>query len=228
MLYYVSRNYEDIIKKFVPRIPNNPMPDEDVTIERICLSKSISGCFNAASWGNMMRGDFEVYRLYCFDEKDIQEENFIDTEILWKEELVPDAGLTEEVWVINQELIPVNIQYFIITSFERKTSVLLSYEQSKTGVIPENAHKRWIKEIHEIEFIPENEMFIGSVLPNNYMLTDFFLRDFIPFEFEEVRSFSGDDMEVCFNEERNEILFSKKVYISLKCLEKFKEERLST
>lgn len=221
MLYYVDRNFEKIIDEFVPQIPKYPMQGENTNTERICLCKNVKGCLNAASWGNegiADRGDFEIYRLYCFDEKDIQEGNLIDTDTLWKEELVPDAYLTDEVWVVNQNLKPVEMKYIRLGNFYLDTHPILGYSEFEKYKdadywdVP--AEKlRLIQEINVYD-VSEDDLFYTNKLENDYMLDIITILNFVP---EEAFWY--------FDEEENCFQFHEGVYISKRYLEEFLEEQ---
>lgn len=228
MLYYIDRNYEKIVKKFIPQIPHNYMQNEDHITARICLSKNIQGCFNAASWGKsgiFERGEFEVYRLYCFDEKDIEEGNLIDSMRLYREGLVPDADLTEEVWVINQELTPVDIKYFVLptNAIGCEEAFLLTYEQEQivdnTGDIPENCSSLQILQICEdlLEFLSEDEILVTARLENYYLLNQYSLKDFIPKEYDAI---------VPWDEDSDSFTFGQEIYFSLRHLMRFRKEQI--
>lgn len=134
MLYYVDISSQPLIEEFVPRIPEHRMSDEDAEIERICLAKTIEGCFSASSEleelvSRHKHCPYEVFRLYVFDEKDIQKGNLTDSELLWKEQLVPDANLTGEVWIEKQTLIPKEVKYISVNNLSCKQLVILSPEE---------------------------------------------------------------------------------------------------
>lgn len=215
MLYYVDKCYEEIIKEFVPQIPKNTMMDEDDITARICLSKNIQGCLNAASWGKnqlFYRSELEVFRLYTFDEKDILEENLIDTKILWKENFVPDAYLTDEVWVVNQNLKPSNISYFILgTDIGEDDQPILTYPEylkyEETYEVPDSAYIAHLVQITDITFLNESDLFIGKILKNIYELDRYSIKNFIPIE-----------VSYEYDEFYDKFIFDKSVYISLKHL----------
>ena len=133
MLYYVDRSYEQKIKEFVPKIPNATMQGENETIERICLCPTIEDCIYAASWGHSnisYRNINEVFRVYEFDENDICKKNIINSDELWSKQLVPDAYITNEIWVIKQILKPKNIFYIRIGEyFDTKIIPILTKEE---------------------------------------------------------------------------------------------------
>jgi hypothetical protein len=122
MFYYLDRGFEPLVDLFTPHIPSHKMLCEDRKIPRICLCETIEGCLMAAPWGHKLimnnRGLHEIYRLYEFDEWDIEDENLVDSETLDEFELVPDAFETGEVWVKNQTLKPSRIRYLKIKDLD--------------------------------------------------------------------------------------------------------------
>ncbi len=137
MLYYIDVSSKPIIEEFIPRIPENRMDDEDAETERICLAKTLEGCFSASSeleelYSRHKSCPNEIFRVYVFDENDIlKEENFTDSYVLWHDGLVPDANITGEVWIENQILIPKEIRYISVKNLEQKRVIQLSYEEFK-------------------------------------------------------------------------------------------------
>lgn len=133
MLYYLDTSNHKPIKEFVPRIPVNRLATEDFTTKRICLAKTIEGCFVAsAEMENFLsrheRCPDEVFMLYCFDENDIKSENLVDSYELWSKSLVSDAYISGEVWVINQNLIPKEIKYVSVKSYEYDVVASLCFD----------------------------------------------------------------------------------------------------
>ena len=115
LLYHLSLEVDNIIKLFSPQIPNEifALEDgEDLTIPRICVSKSIEGCCSAAPWGGYgFENEFEdsneiMIRVYEFDSCDIEEQNLITSKELYEKDLVRDSNYTEEYWIINQSIKP--------------------------------------------------------------------------------------------------------------------------
>lgn len=134
MFYYVDVATQPIVDEFVPHVPENRMDDEDAEIERICLGKTLEGCFSASSELECFSTRYEkcpyyILRLYVFDENDIKPEHITDSYTLWHDVLVPDANLTGEIWVERQVLKPKEIKYFSVTQYEEKGVVQLSFEE---------------------------------------------------------------------------------------------------
>ena len=123
---------------FSPRVPDIRGAHEDNTTPRICLSSSISGCISAVPWGGL---DFESifietsngYRsypikVYEFDTEDIHEGNLITPNELYEQDLVRDALINEEYWVINQNLTPRKIYFIGVDNFEETVHDCISYD----------------------------------------------------------------------------------------------------
>lgn len=154
MLYYVDRSYEDIIEEFVPKIPSATMDGENHSIPRICLCPTIEDCINAASWGHsnlIYRKPNEVFRVYMFDEKDIKKENYMNSNELWEQGLVPDAYITNEIWVINQKLKPIDVYYIRIG------------EYFDTSYVPILTKEEYIKE-EKGEYVDYSNIYTWEIL----------------------------------------------------------------
>jgi len=107
ILYHASLDL-NIVEEFVPRVPSQAIRyiHEDGTIERICVTSSISGALTAAPWGG---SDFtenidlfptnRLIRIYEFDTEKIAEESIIKPEYLYENDLVRDAEITGEHWI---------------------------------------------------------------------------------------------------------------------------------
>lgn len=190
MLYYIDVSSQPIVEEFIPRIPQSRMLGEDDKIPRICLSKTLEGCCSASP---ELEGLFprhascpdEVFRLYVFDENEIQEENLIDSEYLWKNSLVQDAYITKEVWIKNQNLKPKEIKYFSINELKIKRVAMLSFEE----------FKEYEKEFHILEIFKEKE---------NIPLEDFVKLTGDNIEAKKVFY----DIDICFYN-NDELLFPK-------------------
>lgn len=101
-----------------PRIPrtiikNNEFSENNL-IKRICFSTSIQGCATAMPNGiktlfNIINleekvGLPSIIHVYSIDEKNIDKNNILNDEYLFKNKLVPDVQYTKEHWVINQNV----------------------------------------------------------------------------------------------------------------------------
>jgi len=107
ILYHASLNL-DIVEEFVPRVPSQAIRcmDEDGTIERVCVTSSISGALTAAPWGgSSFAENIDLYptnrliRIYEFDTEKISNDSIVGPEYLYKSDLVRDAEITGEHWI---------------------------------------------------------------------------------------------------------------------------------
>lgn len=113
MLYHVSlirHNYN----RFTPRIPESRSRKtrENDTIKRICLSSNIEGCLTAIPERGLeyfadqeSRGVPFLLYLYSIDESSIEKSNIINPEKLLEKQYVFDAKVTNEHWIINQDIV---------------------------------------------------------------------------------------------------------------------------
>lgn len=100
-------------KVFTPRIPNEKIVTigEDLSTPRICVSSTIEGCLSSAPWGGSSLEDIillndcsQLIKVYEFNSDDIAPENLISPKELYQSDKVRDAEITNEHWVINQNL----------------------------------------------------------------------------------------------------------------------------
>lgn len=92
MLYHLSDVFLGDIIKLSPRIPRDPMPGEDRSIPRICVSESIEGCLLALKNCYYNAGVWFVYQTKQSKKKYFSPIN------------VPDAEQTGEKWLRTQTL----------------------------------------------------------------------------------------------------------------------------
>lgn len=105
ILYHISKDLQhDGV--FEPRVPENRLFKEDDYTERVCLSKTIEGCFSSMPGGGDQLEDtnaaqFGLYRLFVVDTEkyDILSHEIYDSHELVTCHGVADAYLTDEVWV---------------------------------------------------------------------------------------------------------------------------------
>ena len=153
MLYYVDRIDEELRKEFVPIIPFNCGAFKNTSKKHISLCPSIKDCLNCVSWNY----ENEILRVYVFNEEDILKENLISTEDLWKTELVLDAYMTNEVWIINQKLKPVEsfCIFNVKTKEKAKMPELLDVadieEYVKNGIVVDS-DANWFDVISDVEY----------------------------------------------------------------------------
>lgn len=218
MFYYVQRVCDEIIKEFEPRIPDCRMMGENEDIKRICLSKTIEGCINAAPWGHdqlVYRKENEVFRLYSFNDRKIPKENKLCSRELYHRGYVDDAVYTKEIWVLNQTLKPTKIQYFKIGEmFEEESVDIMSYAEKcdyrQTGIFPYTASFMNILRNLDIQMLDEKDLFIGKVfeIPEGFL--EWKLDDALPTEAHF--DYSDDGKFIIFE---NEVVF---------CLDDVKKE----
>lgn len=124
-LYHISFNILNEIELFEPSIPSEKVRllNEDNCTPRICLAPTIKDCLNAIPNGGryfketymLSENNSKPFVVYEFDTNQIEKENFLDSESLFESNKLPDALLTNECWVINQNLVPSNSKKYIVT-----------------------------------------------------------------------------------------------------------------
>lgn len=146
-LYHVSFCC-DIVDTFEPRVPSNRHNEEDSKIGRVCLSDSIEGCLTAVPNGGMRleeifwEGGSSLIRIYEFDIKDIEYKNIIPPEYLYQKDLVRDANITREHWVVNKSLTPSKTYLIKLHNYDEGSSDDISYGDYIEGVLAENEGRR--------------------------------------------------------------------------------------
>ena len=126
MLYHISLKCWERIEIFSPRIPRGCLNgvEENDTIPRICLSDSLDNCLTAVSWGGLnlikdppYKGNnfLAVARLYEFDKENIKKENLLMPYQI--AEYVPDSLISNEYWVINQNIFPEKSSIIVLRDF---------------------------------------------------------------------------------------------------------------
>lgn len=116
----------DYIDEFSPRVPEDRHFSEESLTPRICLSSRIDGCLTAAPWGGSSfdeRVDIgynssRLIRIYEFDTDVIGKDNIIGPDYLYQKDLVRDAVINDEYWVVNQSIKPVNSYLIKITHYD--------------------------------------------------------------------------------------------------------------
>ena len=99
LLWRVSFDIErPLIRTYIPLVPKNPMPGEDITIPRICFAPSIEYCLNAMVADRVERG-LEDGRFLAFPFRVAKDDPFLKTpEDIG--DMVPDAYWTREHWYL--------------------------------------------------------------------------------------------------------------------------------
>ena len=111
-LYRVEKTSEDIKKEFFPKVPQNILDGaEDNITPRICVSSSIDGCLGSVPWGGrnveyILKENDCILRVYEFDSNDINKNNIIGPDYLYENDLVRDAFIHDEFWIVNQNIKP--------------------------------------------------------------------------------------------------------------------------
>ena len=114
MLYHVSI---EEVEKFELRVPESRMKGENDNIGRICFSTSIEGALSAIPHNSEVLSGllnleyerkhvFAILNIYTLDESKLSLEQYYDTSYLMENNLVPDANLTNEVWVLTEDIVP--------------------------------------------------------------------------------------------------------------------------
>lgn len=157
-------------KVFVPRIPNESIVafGEDLTIPRICVSSTIEGCLSSAPWGGssledimFSNGNSQLIKVYEFESTDIAPGNLISPKELYQSDKVRDAEITNEHWVINQDLRPCKTYLIQITNYD------MSY--------PDSIPYSLLKKFNEGEAIYEDiiDGYYSQVIDVEYDIVDF-------------------------------------------------------
>lgn len=137
MKYYHISNGEEIINKFIPRVPEDRNIYEDDKIKRICVSTSLDGCLSAVPW----QYDIEYYAdeelpitVYEFE---IDEKDIINSEYLYNNNLVADANITKECWV-TKEIEPNKIYDIILKEFSSEIYAIIPNDKKHDKNFIEN------------------------------------------------------------------------------------------
>lgn len=136
-LYHLSGDINNLKeKRFIPRIPDCMMENENKTIKRICFSDNILGCLRALpEEGNgigskannrLRRGIPIVYDVYT-----IEVDNNINTyspEYLNKKGYVKDSLLTKEYWILEEVIAKKEFRIEIIDiQFDKSNNEIIKY-----------------------------------------------------------------------------------------------------
>lgn len=138
-LYHVSFQC-DIVDEFYPRIPENRHSIENSEIGRICLSSSIERCLSAVPNGGVNLENIfwedgsSLIRVYEFDIKDLNLNNLVSPEYLYQKNLVVDAEINQEYWIVNQNLAPSKTYLIKLIDYEEGCSDEISYEDYVLGI----------------------------------------------------------------------------------------------
>ncbi|WP_088362989.1 hypothetical protein [Bacillus cereus] len=110
---------------FEPRIPENAFDFESKTFNRICVSDSIEGCFNAVPCLDEFSADgigyFKVFEIVP-EELGLTDNDIVGPEYLYKNENMHDALITNEHWITKPFQVPKEKQTVCKMSFFEETS----------------------------------------------------------------------------------------------------------
>ncbi len=125
VLYHISFDTNNIIYKFEPRIQEEILESENSKMRRICVSDSIENCLSAIPRRDEILKDFiikQVYGnlpkfvIYEFNKIKVQSNNLLSSSFI--KQYVPDAEINNELWIVNQEVIPDKISFVSLISFK--------------------------------------------------------------------------------------------------------------
>lgn len=124
--YHISEDIYKNIKRFNPRIPLSILKEEDSSINRVCIAKSIKDCLSAINYHisvNYMFNELEendgyvgnrIVKVYEF-EIDENDTNLLDYIKIQK--YVPDSIKTNEYWYL-KSLTPIKSYLINITNYD--------------------------------------------------------------------------------------------------------------
>lgn len=139
MFYHVSLDTSDIVEEFTPRIPTEQsrIEGEDRTVPRICVAKTIEDCLTGfPEGGYRLEGNCPMLiRVYEFDEKDIQQENVVRAPELFLQNIVPDAWITGEHWIVNQSVKPKQHYLIEIREVEIKDAPFITRDMFEEAIV---------------------------------------------------------------------------------------------
>lgn len=153
--YHISDQITKDIEKFIPRIPQTVLPNEDHIINRVCVCKNIIDCFNCVCYiDNYLKdailnhSDYKKMRVYEFI--------IDDNEVLSPENIsnyVPDAIHNKEFWVTHS-LKPTN-SYVITPSYfqVQNTPVGIKFSYLEFDIVSD----QFIEELKKKEYEQYNE-----------------------------------------------------------------------
>lgn len=109
---------------FIPRIPTNRLEGEDGIIPRICASTTIEGCLSSMPGGGMglenhIHESLGIYKIFKIDTDKYKLKYMNSSELICKE-LVMDAEITGEYWILDEVNVKPNDTYYIHLEFWRE------------------------------------------------------------------------------------------------------------
>lgn len=134
LLYHISDNLNED-REFCSRIPMNRTITEDEDIKRVCACDSISGVLTTAPFGSaeldQTLSKVPLLKLFVIDTEKlgIPEDKLVDSEYLYKNDLVRDAYNTGEYWIKQDFIVPEEDTYIIkVKDFSLIESNYIPYE----------------------------------------------------------------------------------------------------
>lgn len=211
-LFHISRDFNETIKVFEPRIPHFTMGREDTVTPRICVAPTIEGCVQAHPSVLVFLNPYELSLVdYLLDEKRNEQVYLLshgtsgilcklytfevdkskvktDTELL-ASKLVPDVNNTNEHWIV-ESMSPTKVEYVLI----QKAEVETCYETD-----------RIIREDIQFKVYSEEDLGIPMNLYHYYLHQDF-IETLFPNQDISTVKFSGSDIkqfDMYFEEQQN-------------------------
>ncbi|MDF9599157.1 hypothetical protein P7D15_01835 [Bacillus cereus] len=135
IFYHVSTDLQHS-GEFVPRIPSCRHQDkEDDVTNRICVSKTIDDCLSAIPNGGAhleelnieQRGYYKVFKIDT-EKLGIEDSAIVSSDVLYQEDLVRDAEVTNEHWILKGFQVAKEDSYII---------KLIAWEESSKDIVPE-------------------------------------------------------------------------------------------
>lgn len=128
-LYHVAVGKHDLVRTFIPRVPESANPPEDTITPRICFAESLEGCLSAIGHPFYYPGKPALLTVW---EYDADTRYCIPPEYLYGKGLVMDSLRTREWWVLQP--ITLTGKYVNLVNFET-TPYRIPDESKKQEVI---------------------------------------------------------------------------------------------
>lgn len=128
-LYHVAVGKHDLVRTFIPRVPDSANPPEDTITPRICFAESLEGCLSAIGHAFYSPGKPELLTVW---EYNADTRYCIPPEHLYDKGLVMDSLRTREWWVLQP--ITLTGKYVNLVNFET-TPYRIPDESKKQEII---------------------------------------------------------------------------------------------
>lgn len=185
---------------FSPRVPNDRYETEDSTTNRVCVSDSLEGCFNAIPDGILFTDEHHGYfKLFEINTEDlgISHNDMLTPLPLYKEKGVYDALLTGEHWILTEFTVPKEKQFVCnllwhedFSRISLSSSQLTKLHASLKDEMPlPTCSKQLFEELFEYanhSLIADLEERIGGKVVNTRDVTDYAM----------VKSYSSEQQDV--------------------------------